>query len=243
MMRGRIILQSMQKNKRISYTLYQSYKTSLSPISPYISLRSPCPPGGLFNIFKSSSPFSSKATSTARPIVCTHLSNRPKIAENVYIAPTAIIQGHVNVLSFSSIWHHCVLRGDINSIHIGSRTNIQDMSCIHVASHLPVIIGNNVTVGHKATIHACTIKDFVLIGMGSIIMDGSQVDEYSIVGAGSLIPLGKKYPPYSLIMGSPAKRIRELTKEEIESIRKSADKYVQVQLEHQAHQAHLAEQP
>ena len=147
------------------------------------------------------------------------------IDSNVFIAPGAQIIGDVNIKSGSSIWYNAVLRGDEGAICIGSNTNIQDLVMVHVSKNTSTVIGNNVTVGHGAIIHGCTIEDNVLIGMGSIILDRAQIGKNSIVGAGSLVTQGKYFPEGSLILGSPAKVKRPLTEEEIENVQSSAKNY------------------
>ncbi|ADL07353.1 gamma carbonic anhydrase family protein [Thermosediminibacter oceani] len=152
---------------------------------------------------------------------------RPDIHQSCFIAPTADIIGDVTVGENSSVWHRAVLRGDINSIKIGANSNIQDGTVIHVAEEHPVTIGDYVTVGHSAILHGCTIKDNALIGMGAIVLDGAVVGEGALVGAGSLVPEGKEIPPYSLAIGIPAKVVRQLTREQIEKIKKNAEDYVE----------------
>ncbi|HAO99741.1 MAG TPA: gamma carbonic anhydrase family protein, partial [Fibrobacteres bacterium] len=121
-----------------------------------------------------------------------------------------------------------VLRADINAIEIGARTNIQDHTVVHLASDIPTLVGADVSVGHRCILHACTVADRVLVGMGSILMDNVTVGEDSIIGAGSLLPRGKSYPPGSLIVGSPARVVRSLTDEEKSGILALAKKYVGV---------------
>jgi carbonic anhydrase/acetyltransferase-like protein (isoleucine patch superfamily) len=153
---------------------------------------------------------------------------RPILASGVYIAPSADVIGRVTLGEDSSVFFQCVLRADINSIIVGAKSNIQDHTTVHLASDLGTVIGNSVSIGHGCIIHACTIGDRVLVGMGSIIMDGAQVGDDSLVGAGSLLPKGKIYEPGHLILGNPAKAIRKLTAEEKDGIAKLADKYVLV---------------
>jgi len=164
------------------------------------------------------------------------LAKKPKIPDSAYIADGAVIVGDVTLGEQTSIWPTCVLRGDINYIKIGDRSNAQDGSVIHLADDYPVEIGNSVTIGHKAMIHACAIEDECLIGMGAIVMDGAVIGRQSIVGAGSLITQGTIIPPGSLVMGSPAQVKRELSLEERENIKKWADKYVKVAAFHKAKQ-------
>ena len=162
----------------------------------------------------------------------------PSIAQNVFIAPSADIIGEVSIGSGSSIWFGCVVRGDVNSISIGENTNIQDLSMIHVTQYtrenrsdgFPTIIRDNVTVGHRVMLHGCVVEDACLIGMSATILDGAVIGKESIVGAGSLVTKNKKFPPRSLIMGNPAKLVRELTEEEVASLYKSATNYVKFML-------------
>jgi len=152
----------------------------------------------------------------------------PVVGERVFIAPGARIIGEVELADDVSIFYNAVLRGDINSIKVGKKSNIQDNSTVHLAHDKGVVIGEGVTVGHNAIIHACNIEDYCIIGMGSCIMDGATIGHHSIVGAGALVTSGKEFPPYSLITGSPARRVRDLTKEETEHCEKSAEGYVGV---------------
>lgn len=158
---------------------------------------------------------------------------KPKISNKVFIAPSADVIGDVEIKEDSSIWFNCVVRGDVNKIRIGKNSNIQDLSTVHVDSPkekspdgYAVIIGDNVTIGHNCCIHGCVIEDAVLVGMGSTILNGACISKESIVGANSLVTTNKKFPPRSLIMGSPAKVIRELNQEEIDFLYKSAQNYV-----------------
>ena len=152
-------------------------------------------------------------------------NNSPKIGENVYIAPGVFLIGTVVIGDESSVFFNSVLRADINDIRIGTRTNIQDNCTLHVASDKPVIVGNDVTVGHNVVIHACEIGDNVTIGMSTTIMNGAVIGKNSIVAAGSLVTRNKVFPEGSLILGNPAKLVRPLTADEIEGNRKMAIKY------------------
>lgn len=142
--------------------------------------------------------------------------NKPKVDPSAYVDKNAIIIGDVTIKKGASIWPGAVLRGDYNYIEIGENTNIQDLALLHINDDLPCILGDNITVGHGAIVHACTVEDNCLIGMGAILLDGSHVSKSSWIGAGSLVPPGMVIPPGVLALGSPAKVIRELTKEELE---------------------------
>lgn len=153
---------------------------------------------------------------------------RPDVGDRVFLAPSADVIGQVTLAEDSSIFFQCVLRADINSISIGARSNIQDQTTIHVASDLGTSIGADVSVGHGCIIHACTIGDRVLVGMGAVIMDGTQVGNDCLIAAGSLLPKGKVYEAGSLIMGNPARATRKLSADEISGLARLAAKYVHV---------------
>ncbi len=152
---------------------------------------------------------------------------KPVIDSSALIIESAQIIGDVVIGEESSVWFNAVVRGDVNYIRIGKRTNIQDGCILHVARRtLPLIIGDEVTVGHSVTLHACTIGSRCLIGMGAIVMDDAKVGDESIVAAGSLVISGTVIPPGSMVMGAPAKVKRPLTDEEKRGIRESANHYV-----------------
>ena len=152
---------------------------------------------------------------------------KPEIDASALVVDSAQIIGDVKIGEESSVWFNAVIRGDVNFIRVGKRTNIQDGSVLHVARKtLPLEIGDEVTIGHNVTLHACAIGSQCLIGMGATVMDGSVIGEQSIVGAGALVTPNTKIPPKSLVLGSPAKVKRELTEEEIRRIRESAANYV-----------------
>ncbi len=158
----------------------------------------------------------------------------PKIGKKSWIAPSADIIGDVTVGEDCSIWFGTVIRGDVHKIVIGDRVSVQDLSMVHVTHYKkedksdgnPTIIGDDVTIGHRVMLHGCTIKNGCLIGMSATILDGAVIGEESIVGAGSLVTKNKIFPPRSLIMGSPAKVIRELNDKEIKELYASAKRYV-----------------
>jgi len=155
------------------------------------------------------------------------LKKSPQYDDSVFVAPSADIIGDVTLGKESSAWFNTTIRGDVNWIKIGDRSNIQDNTCIHVMNQTgPTLIGNNVTVGHNAMIHGCTINDSALIGIHATILDKAVIEENCIVAAGSLVAPGKTMPSGYLCMGSPAKPVRELTDEELESIKEHADNYV-----------------
>lgn len=153
------------------------------------------------------------------------LDYEPKIGNECFIAPNAEVIGRVHLGNKCSIWFGAVLRGDENDIIIGDNTNIQDNCVVHVDSDRKTIIGRNVTIGHGAIIHGCTLGDNVLIGMGAIILNGAVIGSNTIIAAGALVPENKIIPSGVLCMGSPAKVIRELTEEEIMKLQLSADHY------------------
>jgi gamma-carbonic anhydrase len=150
----------------------------------------------------------------------------PKIHPSAFIAASADIIGRVTLHEETSIWYHTTLRGDINEIVIGPRSNIQDNAVIHLADDYGCHVGELVTVGHSAILHACTVKDEVLVGMGAIVLDGSVIGERSIIGAGALITGGTVIPPGSLVLGSPAKVVRTLSLDEQSKVKSWAEKYV-----------------
>lgn len=157
------------------------------------------------------------------------MEHYPEIGKGVFIADGAHVIGDVQVKENSSIWYNVVLRGDVNHIRIGEDTNIQDNSVVHVThGGCPSIIGNRVTVGHSAVIHACTVEDYALIGMGAVVLDGAHIKPYSLVAAGSVVAPGKTFPEGSLIVGSPAKAVRELSAKERSDLEKSAAHYVEL---------------
>jgi carbonic anhydrase/acetyltransferase-like protein (isoleucine patch superfamily) len=151
----------------------------------------------------------------------------PRVHPTAYVDQSAQVIGDVEIGEESSVWMNVVIRGDVNTIRIGDRTNIQDATVIHVmrGTH-PTTIGNDVTVGHAAVLHGCTIHDRVLIGMGALLLNGAEIGEDSIVAAGTLVPEGKRFPPRSMLMGRPASLKRELTDAEMASIRDYAQRYI-----------------
>ncbi len=167
-------------------------------------------------------------------MILNYLNMRPKIGDNSWIAPSADVIGDVEIGKDCSIWFGAVVRGDVHYIKIGDRVSIQDLSMVHVTHYKyedrsdgnPTIIEDDVTVGHRVMLHGCTIKKACLIGMSATILDGAVIGEESIVGAGALVTKNKIFPPRSLILGSPAKVIRELNEDEIKELYDSANRYV-----------------
>ncbi|MGB7208994.1 MAG: gamma carbonic anhydrase family protein [Pyrinomonadaceae bacterium] len=153
----------------------------------------------------------------------------PTVHETAYIADDAIIIGDVEIGENASVWFGSILRGDVNFIRIGAGTNIQDGTIIHVSSKThSTILENDITVGHRVTLHGCYVESNCLIGIGAIILDGARIGKNSLVAAGSLVTPGTQIPPGSMVMGSPAKVKRPLTKDEIAGIQISARKYIEL---------------
>jgi len=159
----------------------------------------------------------------------------PIIGKSVYIDKTAVVIGDVTLGDDVSIWPTTVIRGDVERIVIGAATNVQDGSVLHV-SHAgsfsphghPLVIGKGVTIGHRAVVHACTIGDYCLIGMGAIIMDDAVLEDNVILGAGALVPSGRRLESGNLYVGSPAKRVRSLTEQELEFLKYSSEQYIEL---------------
>ena len=155
-----------------------------------------------------------------------YLNTKPEIDESVFIAPGAKIIGDVKIDEGSSIWYNTVVRGDVNYITIGKRTNVQDLSMLHVTANVfPLIIGDDVTIGHSVTLHGCILQNKTFIGMGATILDGAVVETNSMVAAGAVVKQGFVVPSGKLVAGVPAKVIRDLSDEEIENIAASAERY------------------
>jgi carbonic anhydrase/acetyltransferase-like protein (isoleucine patch superfamily) len=160
-------------------------------------------------------------------MIRTYRGRMPQIAPSAYIDPAAVVIGDVVIGDDSSVWPCAVIRGDVHYIRIGARTNIQDGSVLHVMKDLyPLILGDDVTVGHAVTLHGCTIESRCLIGMGSVILNNARIGAGSIVAAGTLVPEGMQVPPGSLVMGHPGKVRRPTTPEDLESIAQYAARYV-----------------
>ncbi len=156
----------------------------------------------------------------------------PAIPESAYVDESAVVEGAVTIGDETSIWCGVVLRGDVNKIVIGARSNIQDNSVIHVRKRFPTIVGSEVTVGHMAHLHACTVADHCLIGSGSIVLDECEIAEGAVIAAGAVLSPGTKVPPRTLMMGVPAKPKRVVTDEEFQEIIYSSQNYVRYAREH-----------
>ena len=152
---------------------------------------------------------------------------RPQVAESAWVAENAQVIGDVQLAPGSSVWFGATLRGDTEPIVVGEGSNIQDGSVLHTDKNLPLTIGRHVTVGHQVMLHGCTIGDESLIGIGAIVLNGAKIGKNCLVGAGALVTEGKEFPDGSMIIGSPAKAMRQLTPEQIEGLRRSALHYME----------------
>lgn len=161
-----------------------------------------------------------------RPRSYACLDRSVRVPASAFVAASADLLGEVSLGENSSVWYQCVLRGDINAIRIGANTNLQDGTIVHVADRFGTVVGDWVTVGHRALLHACTVGDEVLVGMGAIIMDGAVIGSRSIVGAGAVVTGGTVVPPGSLVLGAPGKVVRTLGETEQAEIRNWALRYV-----------------
>jgi carbonic anhydrase/acetyltransferase-like protein (isoleucine patch superfamily) len=156
----------------------------------------------------------------------TFLRKRPRLGKDVYIAQGAVVLGDVTLGDCSSVWYNAVLRGDINRIEIGHHTNIQDNAVVHLADELPCLIGNWVTIGHSAVVHACTVGDETLVGIGAVVLDGSVIGRQCLIGAKALVTPGTQIPEGAMVLGAPAKVVRILSAAERETLKIWAEKYV-----------------
>lgn len=145
--------------------------------------------------------------------------------KNVYVHPSANLLGEVVLGDGASVWCGACIRGDLAPVFVGANTNVQDNATVHVGKGVPAVIGSGVTIGHNAVVHGCTVEDNVLIGMGSIVLDGAYIERDCIIGAGALVPPRRRIPAGSLALGSPCRVVRALTEEEIASVRANAADY------------------
>lgn len=150
----------------------------------------------------------------------------PQLADSAWVADSAQVMGRVALAEDSSVWFGTVIRGDTESIRIGKGSNIQDLSVLHADVGMPLVVGENVTVGHQVMLHGCTVGDGSLIGIGAVVLNGAKIGKHCLVGAGALVTEGKEFPDGSMIIGSPAKVVRQLTPEQIDGLRASAQHYV-----------------
>lgn len=150
----------------------------------------------------------------------------PQIAESAWVADSAQVMGEVQLCADASVWFGTVVRGDTSSITIGEGSNVQDASVLHADLGMPLVIGRHVTVGHQVMLHGCTIGDESLIGIGAIVLNGAKIGKNCLVGAGALVTEGKEFPDGSMIIGSPAKVVKQLTPEQIQGLRQSAQHYI-----------------
>ena len=159
----------------------------------------------------------------------------PRVHSTAFVDPSAQVIGDVEIGEASSVWMNAVVRGDVHWIRIGARSNVQDCTVVHVMNGThPTTIGDDVTIGHGAIVHGCTLRNRILIGMGAILLNGVVVGDDSIVAAGTLLTEGSQVPPRSLVMGSPGKVRRELNAEDVASIRVYAERYVEYRLDYMA---------
>ena len=152
--------------------------------------------------------------------------HRPQVSESAWVAESAEVIGRVRLADEVSVWYQAVLRGDSDSLSIGAGSNIQDAAVLHADAGFPLVLGERVTVGHHAMLHGCTVGDESLIGIGAIVLNGARIGRHCLVGAGALVTEGKVFPDGSVIMGAPAKAVRDLTPEQIEGLRRSAQHYI-----------------
>ncbi len=150
----------------------------------------------------------------------------PSVADTAWVAENAQVIGRVSLAQDASVWFGVVIRGDTSTIEVGRGSNIQDGSVLHADEGMPLTVGENVTVGHKVMLHGCTIGDESLIGIGAVVLNGAKIGRNCLVGAGALVTEGKEFPDGSMIIGSPAKAVRQLSPEQMEGLRQSARHYV-----------------
>ncbi|MBW8268920.1 gamma carbonic anhydrase family protein [Caldovatus aquaticus] len=160
---------------------------------------------------------------------------RPRVHPGAFVAPTAVLIGDVEIAEGASVWYHCVLRGDTNFIRVGRGSNIQDGTIVHVAAgRFPTLIGAEVTIGHAAIVHACTLQDRAFVAMGATVLDGAVIEEGGVLAAGGLLPAGKRIGPGELWMGAPARLVRVLSEEERAGFARTAPHYRELAGRHRA---------
>ncbi|MCP3986004.1 MAG: gamma carbonic anhydrase family protein [bacterium] len=165
--------------------------------------------------------------------ILAYLGRSPQIASDAWVAPGASVIGDVEIGAEASIWYACVLRGDVDRIRIGERSNVQDGAILHVTrKQFSTEVGREVTIGHRAVVHGCQVDDGALIGIGAIVLDGARVGEEALVGAGAVVVPGGEVPPGTLVVGTPARVVRELGRDEIELQRQRTLSYVALSREH-----------
>lgn len=158
----------------------------------------------------------------------------PQVPDSAFVAPGAYLIGAITLGEQASVWYGAVLRGDTEPVSIGARTNVQDGCIFHADPGFPAIVGEDCVVGHRAVVHGCEVEDGCLIGMGATILNGAKIGRGSIVAAGALVPENKEFPPHSLIVGVPARRVKEVTDEQAREIARGAKTYVERAAEHRA---------
>jgi carbonic anhydrase/acetyltransferase-like protein (isoleucine patch superfamily) len=167
------------------------------------------------------------------PLILPFDGRVPRLHAGVWVAPGAVVVGDVELGPDASVWYGCVLRGDVHAIRVGARTNLQDLCVVHVtAGRFPAEIGAEVTVGHRAVVHGCTVHDGALIGIGALVLDGAEVGEGALVGAGALVTPGTRVAPYTLVVGAPARPVRLLTDAERADQRERTLRYVETARAH-----------
>ncbi len=160
-------------------------------------------------------------------LILPYLNQMPVIHETVFIAKGAVVSGDVVIGEESNVWYNAVIRGDVAPTIIGNRVSIQDNSTLHQSPNIPLIIEDDVIVGHNAILHSCKVGKGALIGMGAIILDGAEIGENAFIGAGALVPPGKKIPPRTLAVGSPAKVLRELNSDDYKDMERIVNSYIE----------------
>lgn len=167
------------------------------------------------------------------------LPTRLTIDPEAFVAPTAVLRGDVSVGARSSVWYHAILRGDLAPVVVGRDTNVQDAAILHVETDGPAVLGDRITVGHRALVHGATVEDDCLIGMVAVVLSGARVGRGSIVGAGAVVTEGTQVPPRSLVLGVPGRVIRSVTDGELDRVRRNWELYVEYAAHHKREEAGL----